>query len=105
MEFELIEEGRDAFISHARKRAQEMVGRDPILGDVVHYWDGERCLVAMVTELNWGDSPTIVAIPVWLTIFPSRGRLPEATADAVQHDSYDHPRRGRNTWHWPVMGR
>lgn len=104
MDYELIKPDADdaydpaPFLSYARRRAAELAERDPVVGDHVHYWDGERCVAAMVTELDWDASPTIIAMPVWLTIFPSRGQLPGATVDPV---SYDGGKAAGNTWHWP----
>lgn len=90
MEFELIEGGRDAFMSHARKRAQEMAERDPAVGDIVHFWDGSACRAAIVTL----DELFLTSLAFL---------MPGETSWRPVHEAEHDEDKGEYTWHWPEM--
>ncbi|OEJ24299.1 hypothetical protein AS594_07150 [Streptomyces agglomeratus] len=94
MEYELIEaDGQDKydpapFLSYARRQSVAKAERDPIVGDWVHFWNGERCWAGVVTQDDL-DS-------VWLSCVPPGETSFQPIRD-VAHDEG----RGENTWHWP----
>lgn len=97
MDFELIRgEGPvsmgDSFFREARARSQEMIERDPVVGDVVHFWDDTACRAAIVTY----DGLDAVD----LTVFHPAGEHVITRHANVGHDEA----KARDTWHWPEMG-
>jgi hypothetical protein len=92
MDYEISpDEDRGSFISHARVRSAARTERDPLVGDMVHYWDPDvlACQAALVIAQD-DFSPEIS-----LTVFEKAGGT--ATAHGVEHDED----RGEDTWHWP----
>jgi hypothetical protein len=98
VEFELIKDGDgpvsmgDGFFREARVRSQEMQDRDPIVGDMVHFWDGSACRAAVVTQ---DDLDTVC-----LTAYMPDGPDPLVRHADVEHDEA----KCEDTWHWPEMG-
>lgn len=82
----------DTFFSFARAARKEATERDPVVGDTVHFWDGDACNAAIVTR----DDLTSVC----LTIFWPEGVAAETLrASEVEHDEA----KGTDTWHWPEL--
>lgn len=79
------------FLSYARQRSADRAERDPIVGDTVHFWDGERCLAAFVTQ---DDLYT-----VWLSCL-APGETSVRPVRDVRHDES----KGTASWHWPCGG-
>jgi hypothetical protein len=97
VEFQLIkdEEGPvstgDSFFSYARAQRAEKAERDPIVGDVVHYWDGESCAAAIVTR---DDLESQV-----LAVLPPEGEI------LYRHMGVAHSEdKSEGSWHWPCGG-
>lgn len=98
MDYELIKpDENDAydpapFLNYARARRTDKEERDPDIGDTVHWWNGEKCMAAIVIEVGaWADSKET------LTVLAS-GREPMQTYGL--HDEA----RDEHTWHWPCGG-
>ena len=99
MEYELIQSDKDdaydvtPFLSYARARSQDRAERDPIVGDVVHLWNG-RCFAALVVDEGgaW-DAPTVDVYA-----FTLDGGLGHA---GCQHDE---AKVESHSWHWPCGG-
>lgn len=95
MEYELIEDDEQdqydpaPFMSYARRRSQEFAQRDPIVGDIVHWWTGERCLAAIVLDMNLAYECVRVLTP--------------ASADQDMHCVHSEG-KAEGTWHWPCGG-
>lgn len=97
MDYELIEpdETHDSgsFMSYARARRTDKQGRDPDVGDIVHFWDmvEARCRAATVTQ---DDLRT-----VWLSyLMPG-----EVSLRCVRDVAHDETKTGPS-WHWPCGG-
>lgn len=104
MEYELIEDDEQdqypvaPFMSYARRRAPEFAERDPIVGDIVHWWSGEKCRAAMVLDDYFTGVPEgSVPPPTYLRVFVPGDHSPEVFCD---HDEA----KGESTWHWPCGG-
>jgi hypothetical protein len=91
MDFEDIGDAfdRGSFVSYARTRAAEQEERDAVVGDIVHFWNGENCRAAIVVAT--GD---LAGDPETLHVFQPGERDGEALA---VHDET----RTENTYHWP----
>jgi hypothetical protein len=85
---EEIEEQNAIFMKKLRRQA--MTNRGPAIGDIVHFWDGDACVAAIVTET--GD---MAEDGDYLTVFQPRQQA--GWSVAVLHDE-DKP---HGTWHWP----
>lgn len=84
------EEERDAYVNYAKLRAEAMANQPATVGDVVHYWDSERCIAAIVTEAGVFDGD-----PDQLHLFFPGG--PGSTTAAGAHNEG----KVEDTWHWP----
>ena len=76
----------------ANRLRQQMKANTPAsVGDIVHFWDGDACVAAMVTETgifeDEGD---------YLTLFQPR-QQPGYSAAGILHRED----KGRDSWHWP----
>lgn len=97
MEYELIKDDeRDAypvapFLNYARARRTDKEERDPLVGDTVHFWNGEHCWVAVVTQDD--------LFSVWLSCM-APGETSLRPVRDVSHDES----KAENTWHWPCGG-
>ena len=91
MDYELDSQNRDSFISHARVRSAARLERDPLIGDIVHYWDGDvlACQAAIVVSVD-DFGPEIS-----LTVFEKDGGT--TAVHGVEHDEG----REEDSWHWP----
>jgi hypothetical protein len=95
VEYEIsTDEDRGSFISHARVRSAARTERDPLVGDIVHYWDDNAaaCRAALVfglQDVSFDEPPTAD-----LYVFQRSGH----------RDALDVPHmeaRHHHTWHWP----
>ena len=83
--------GEESFMSYARLQQEAKAATPAGVGDIVHYWDGDACVAAMVTEAGMFEGEGD-----YLAIFQPR-QQPGCTAIAIAHDED----KGRDTWHWP----
>lgn len=91
MEFELINPEQETFFSYAREQQRARAEQDPIVGDWVHFWTGETCWAAVVTQ---DDLHT-----VWLScVAPGETSL-RPVRDVEHDESKEQP-----SWHWPCGG-
>lgn len=80
-------EKAEAFISYARAKREALENTPATLGDVVHFWDGDRCRAAVVIETEtFTDACT-------LQVF-----IPHEAAQCwvVDHNEDKVP----ESWHW-----
>jgi hypothetical protein len=91
MEYEIsTDEDRGSFISHARKRSAAKAERDPLVGDIVHHWNG-RCYAAIVCDLTGSfDDPTVDLYSLHVD-----GGL------GFSGCRHDEAKSESHTWHWP----
>lgn len=94
MEFELIDPDQKHFLSYARKRAEEMRERDPIVGDVVHYMEegDPECLAAVVIKVHFDYDEVAVDLLI-------HGPISDYRERKVEYDEG----RGNGYWHWPEV--
>lgn len=95
MDFELIkpdEQDQTPFLNYARLRQTEKQDRDPLVGDWVHFWTGEACWPAVVTQ---DDLDT-----VWLSCI-APGETSWRPARDVPHIE---DKAEGCSWHWPCGG-
>lgn len=100
MDYELIKpDEQDAydpapFLNYARARRTDKDERDPLIGDVVHFWDDTeaRCRAAVVLE----DDP--MEDEVSLRVMAPHS--PDQDLCEVRHDET----KTGPSWHWPCGG-
>lgn len=84
-------EEKQAYLNYAAMRSETLTNQPAGVGDVVHFWDGDACVAAMVTEAGLFDGEGD-----YLAIFQPR-QVPGYTALAILHDEV----KVLGTWHWP----
>lgn len=86
--YEVGIESNAVFMAKLARKAKARA--TPGVGDVVHWWDGQRCVAAIVVETAMFEGESDV-----LTTFPPDGGF---MAQGVgQHDED----KAVSTWHWP----
>lgn len=77
-----------AYMSYARVRRELKENQPASVGDIVHFWDGDRCRAAIVMEVEtFSHAATL------------RVHIPH---EAFQDWHVDHEEgKGPNSWHWP----
>jgi hypothetical protein len=86
----------ELYTSYASTRAKILKLTQAGIGDMVHFWNGERCRAALVIEADEVDSDEdITPERKWLL----RVFVPgfEGQDVATPHDED----KARTTWHWP----
>jgi hypothetical protein len=99
MDYELIKpDEQDAydptpFFSYARLRSTDRAERDADVGDVVHFWDTDKCVCQAAIVIASGlDSET-------LKTFDEYG-----TDETVTKSRHDEAKNSDQSWHWPCGG-
>jgi hypothetical protein len=78
---------REAYMSYARAKQEFKRGTPATIGDVVHFWDGERCRAGMVAEIEMYSHACTIHV-----FIPN---------EACQWWHADHSEeKETNTWHW-----
>lgn len=88
--FEDFAAARENYVNYAALRAQAKANTPAGVGDIVHYWDGERCLAAIITETG-----TFEGEEDQLHVF-SPERNGSGVAGGVHNEG-----KTSDTWHWP----
>jgi len=81
----------DAFLNYARIKREAREARSPEVGDIVHFWHGEKatCFAAMVMEVeSFGHLATI------------RVHVPHKPFEDWTVD-HDETKERDECWHWP----
>ena len=89
---------RTPFLNYARARRTDKDERDPIVGDVVHFWDDvtAKCMAATVVDTVWEtDGQHSECLHV---LDPDRAEA--RWLHAIPHSEPKKPL----TWHWPCGG-
>ncbi|MFC5799111.1 hypothetical protein [Streptomyces formicae] len=100
MEFELIDPEQQTFFSHARAQRAAKEERDPVIGDIVHFWDDGACRAALVLDTDGQalvDGKAVQYLDCLRIMRPTKG-------DEERWCAHDETKAVRS-WHWPCGGR
>jgi len=79
---------QEAFLTYVKAKQEFKRNTPPTIGDVVHFWDGQRCMAAMVAETEQYTHACTAHVFV--------------PREACQwwHVDHDEAKETDNTWHW-----